>query len=58
MRIAASSGLATPEGGRDITEAGRALVRIDEIIATLERNGRSEAELYRRQYPEWWKALV
>lgn len=48
----------TPEGARVLVQTAKALVRIDEILATYELSGRYQVQLYRRQYPEWWKGLL
>lgn len=47
----------TAEGAQVLSEAARALVRIDEILASFSASGRN-VDLFRRQYPEWWKGLI
>jgi hypothetical protein len=50
--------LDSADGAREIAEAARALVRIDDILTGLERDAHYRVGVYRRQYPEWWKGLV
>lgn len=45
------------EGVRTLIRASRALVRLDEVLTDLASQG-FKVDLYRRQYPEWWKGVL